>query len=158
MVLSGIFSGDERKRKEQEMREQRRLPPGQSLTLKWPVLHYGSIPRFDPEHWDFGVTGLVAHPLRFTWNEFNQLPRVQTTSDFHCVTRWSRFDNRWDGVAMREILSRAAPQPNAMYALITQSKATRRMSPWQISIATMFCWLRTTMANRSARSTGIRCG
>ena len=118
MLLSGMFSGDERKRKEQEMREQQRLPPGQSLTLKWPVLHYGSIPRFDPEQWDFRVTGLVANPLRFTWTEFNQLPRVHTTSDFHCVTRWSRFDNLWEGVAMREIFSRAAPKANATYVLI----------------------------------------
>jgi DMSO/TMAO reductase YedYZ molybdopterin-dependent catalytic subunit len=118
MELSGIFSGDERKRKEQEMRSQGRLPPGQSLTLKWPVLHYGSVPRFDPARWDFRVSGLVEHPLRFTWDEFNQLPRIQRTSDFHCVTRWSRFDNHWDGVAMREILSRAKPQPNAKYVLV----------------------------------------
>ena len=118
MELSGIFSGDERKRKEQEMRSEGRLPPGQSLTLKWPVLHYGSVPRFDPARWDFRVSGLVEHPLRFTWDEFNQLPRTQRTSDFHCVTRWSRFDNHWDGVAMREILSRAKPQPNAKYVLV----------------------------------------
>ena len=118
MALSGIFSGDERKRKEQEMRSEGRLPPGQSLTLKWPVLHYGSVPRFDPEHWDFCVSGRVTHPLHFTWEEFNQLPRVQRTSDFHCVTRWSRFDNRWDGVAMREILTRAAPLANATHVLI----------------------------------------
>ena len=118
MVLSGIFSGDERKRKEQEMRSQGRLPPGQSLTLKWPVLHYGSVPSFDPAHWDFRVTGLVEHSLRFTWEEFNRLPRAQRTSDFHCVTRWSRFENRWDGVAMREILSRAKPLSGAKHALI----------------------------------------
>lgn len=118
MALSGIFSGDERKRKEQEMRAEGRLPPGQSLTLKWPVLHYGSVPRFDPARWDFRVSGLVEHPLRFTWEEFNQLPRMQRTSDFHCVTRWSRFNNRWDGVALREILSRAQPLPSAMYVLV----------------------------------------
>jgi DMSO/TMAO reductase YedYZ molybdopterin-dependent catalytic subunit len=118
MVFSGMFSGDERKRKEQEMRSEGRLPPGQSLTLKWPVLHYGSVPRFDPQQWDFRVSGLVEHPLRFTWTEFNHLPRVQHTSDFHCVTRWSRFDNRWDGVAMRELLSRAAPRNEAQYVLI----------------------------------------
>ncbi len=118
MVFSGIFSGDERKHKEQEMREQHRLPPGQALTLKWPVLHYGSVPSFNLEHWDFRVTGLVTHSLRFTWAEFNQLPRIQTISDFHCVTRWSRFDNRWSGVAMREILARAAPQAKAEYVLI----------------------------------------
>ena len=113
-----MFSGDERKRKEQEMRSEGRLPPGQSLTLKWPVLHYGSVPRFDPQQWDFRVSGLVEHPLRFTWTDFNHLPRVQHTSDFHCVTRWSRFDNRWDGVAMRELLSRAAPRNEAQYVLI----------------------------------------
>lgn len=118
MELSGIFSGDERKRKEQEMRAEGRLPPGQSLTLKWPVLHYGSVPRFDPARWDFGVSGLVEHPLRFTWDKFNQLPRVQRSSDFHCVTRWSRFNNQWDGVALREILSRAKPRSNAKYALV----------------------------------------
>src|SRR5690349_21861022 len=95
MALSGIFSGEERKLKEQEMRSQGRLPPGQSLTLKWPVLHYGSVPRFSPEKWDFRITGLVENPLVLSWEEFNRLPRVQRTSDFHCVTRWSRFDNQW---------------------------------------------------------------
>src|SRR5438270_2887742 len=118
MDLSGIFSGDERKRKEQQMREERRLPPGQSLTLKWPVLHYGSVPRFDPERWDFRVGGLVEHPLRFDWKEFNQFPRIQRTSDFHCVTRWSRFDNHWNGVAIREILSRAKPLERATHVLV----------------------------------------
>lgn len=118
MELSGIFSGDERKRRQEEMRQQGRLPPGQSLTLKWPVLHYGSVPRFDRQSWDFRVTGLVEHPLRLNWEEFNRLPRVQRTSDFHCVTRWSRFDNHWDGVGMREILARAKPLPNAQYVLV----------------------------------------
>jgi DMSO/TMAO reductase YedYZ molybdopterin-dependent catalytic subunit len=118
MALSGIFGGDERKRKEQEMRSAGRLPPGQSLTLKWPVLHYGAVPRFDPATWDFRISGLVQHHQRFTWEEFNQLPRIQRTSDFHCVTRWSRFDNRWDGVSVQEILSRAQPLANAKYVLV----------------------------------------
>src|SRR5258708_34701798 len=118
MAISGIFGGDERKQKQEEMRAEGRLPPGQSLTLKWPVLHYGSVPRFDPATWDFRVTGLVEHPQRFTWGEFNRLARSDHTSDFHCVTRWSRFDNRWTGVAMREILSRAKPLQNAKYVLV----------------------------------------
>ena len=116
---SGFFSGDERKRKEQEMRDAGRLPPHQSLTLKWPVLHYGSIPRFDPARWDFRVSGLVEHPLKFTWDEFNQLPKAESTSDFHCVTRWSRFDNRWNGVPIREILTRAKPSSNVKYVLVS---------------------------------------
>jgi DMSO/TMAO reductase YedYZ molybdopterin-dependent catalytic subunit len=118
MALSGIFGGDERKRQQEEKRAEGRLPPGQSLTLKWPVLHYGSVPRFDPATWDFRVSGLVEHPLHFSWNEFNQLPRSDRTSDFHCVTRWSRFDNHWTGVAIRDILSRAKPSERAKYVLV----------------------------------------
>lgn len=118
MVFSGLFSGDERKRKQQQMQGAGRLPPGQSLTLKWPILHYGSVPRFDPALWDFRITGLVEHPLYLNWDEFNHLTRVERTSDFHCVTRWSRFDNRWTGVAMREILAQVKPTSAARYVLV----------------------------------------
>jgi DMSO/TMAO reductase YedYZ molybdopterin-dependent catalytic subunit len=114
----GIFSGDERKQKEQEMLQDGRLPPGQSLTLKWPVLHYGSVPRFDPAVWDFRIWGLVKTPIRRTWQEFNRLPKVKTTSDFHCVTRWSRFDNAWEGVAFREVLKLVQLDPQAKYVLV----------------------------------------
>jgi len=113
-----LFEGNERRERERLMRQEGRLPPGQSLTLKWPVLQYGSVPRFDPKTWDFQVYGLVESALRFTWGEFNALPKVQRTSDFHCVTRWSRFDNRWDGVAVQELLRRAHPQANAGYVLV----------------------------------------
>jgi len=91
MAFSGLFTGNERKQKEQQIREEGRLPPGQSLTFKWPVLHEGSVPHFDPARWDFGVFGLVKNPVKLSWEEFNGLPRITTTSDFHCVTRWSRF-------------------------------------------------------------------
>jgi DMSO/TMAO reductase YedYZ molybdopterin-dependent catalytic subunit len=90
--------GSERKIQERAMREAGRLPPGQSLTLKWPVLHEGTVPRFDPQTWDFRVTGLVNKPLRLSWDEFTRLPMKQVTADMHCVTRWSRFDVRWEGV------------------------------------------------------------
>lgn len=118
MNESGMFSGDERKQREKEMQREGRLPPGQSLTLKWPVLHYGSVPRFDAARWDFRVWGLVEHPLRLTWNEFNQLPHMQHVSDFHCVTRWSRFDNEWRGVAFRELMRLAQPKAEARYVLV----------------------------------------
>ncbi len=113
-----MFSGDERKQLERRMQQEGRLPPGQALTLKWPVLHYGSVPRFDAAGWDFKVFGMVEQPLRLTWEEFGKLPRIQRTSDFHCVTRWSRFDNRWDGVALREILELARPKPAASHVLV----------------------------------------
>jgi len=113
-----LFEGNERKALEQQMKSEGRLPPGQSLTLKWPVLHYGSVPRFDPERWDFKVYGMVETPLRWTWNEFNALPKVKRHSDFHCVTRWSRFDNDWEGVAFREVLGRAKLQAGARFVLV----------------------------------------
>jgi len=113
-----LFEGNERKALEQQMKSEGRLPPGQSLTLKWPVLHYGSVPRFDPERWDFKVYGMVETPLRWTWNEFNALPKVKRHSDFHCVTRWSRFDNDWEGVAFREVLGRVKLKAGARFVLV----------------------------------------
>jgi len=95
--------GNERKELERKMQDEGRLPPGQSATLKWPVLHYGGVPRFEPARWDLKVWGQVENPLHLTWEEFNALPRFDVTRDFHCVTRWSRFDNRWTGVAFREL-------------------------------------------------------
>ncbi|HEY7098366.1 MAG TPA: sulfite oxidase-like oxidoreductase [Terriglobales bacterium] len=113
-----LFEGNERKERERQMKAEGRLPPGQSLTLKWPVLHYGSVPRFDPDRWELRVYGLVETPVRLSWKEFNALPRTERISDFHCVTRWSRFDNRWDGVAFQEILRRVRPLPNASHVLV----------------------------------------
>jgi len=116
MALFG--DNTERKQLERQMRDAGRLPPGQSLTLKWPVLHAGSVPRFDPAKWDFEITGHVWTPLRFSWDEFNKLPMMQETADFHCVTRWSRFDNRWEGVSAADLIARAQPKPDAKFALI----------------------------------------
>jgi DMSO/TMAO reductase YedYZ molybdopterin-dependent catalytic subunit len=114
----GLFdSNDERRQLQAEMQRQKRLPPGQSLTLKWPVLHEGSVPAFDPEHWDFRIAGL-ALPIRLSYLEFMNLPRSQVTADFHCVTHWSKFDNHWEGVAFSEILRLAQPQPQARCAIV----------------------------------------
>jgi len=114
-----LFVGDGgRREKEKKARAEGRLPPGQSLTIKWPVLHYGSIPRFDPAKWDFKIDGLVELPLRFSWEEFRALPQVEVTSDFHCVTRWSRLDNLWKGVRFMDVLDRAQAKPGAEYVLV----------------------------------------
>ena len=84
------------------MKASGRLPPGQSASLKWPVLHTGAVPRFDRGSWDFRVGGLVEAPLDLGYDAFRALPSREVVSDFHCVTRWSTFDNRWEGVAFRE--------------------------------------------------------
>ncbi len=98
-------------------RQEPRLPPGQIRTDKWPVLHYGSVPRVDLSRWDFRVYGLVVRPLRWTHQEFLALPRVEVRSDIHCVTRWSRFDNSWQGVSVREVLRQAGVKPEAVFAV-----------------------------------------
>jgi|SRR5579872_564239 len=114
----GLFSGDERKQKEEQMRKEGRLPKGQSATIKWPVLHYGSVPMAHLDRWDFRIGGLVETPRRLNWSEFNQLAKMKVTRDFHCVTRWSRFDNLWDGVAFREVLKLVQLKPAAKYVMI----------------------------------------
>jgi len=113
-----LFEGNERKELERRMMQEGRLPPGQAATLKWPVLQYGSVPRFDPARWDFRIAGLVEQPVRLTWDEFNRLPKSTVTSDFHCVTRWSRFDNRWEGVLFRDVLKLVKLVPRAAYVLV----------------------------------------
>jgi DMSO/TMAO reductase YedYZ molybdopterin-dependent catalytic subunit len=113
-----LFEGSEHKQAEQQMLSEGRLPPGQALTLKWPVLHYGSVPRFNAAGWDFRVFGAVDTPLRLTWQEFNRLPKTRGTSDFHCVTRWSRFDNHWEGVGFRDLLKHLKLKPATSHVLI----------------------------------------
>jgi DMSO/TMAO reductase YedYZ molybdopterin-dependent catalytic subunit len=94
-----------------------RVPPGQQLTTKWPVLTYGRTPRFDPRRWSFRCFGLVEREVSWTWEEFLRLPRVTMTSDIHCVTRWSRLDNLWEGVHVRTIVDACRPLPGARFVL-----------------------------------------
>ena len=98
--------------------EDRRLPPGQIITRKWPVLHFGTVPTVDPAAWRFEVQGAVEQPLTLTWEELQALPRQQTVCDIHCVTRWSRYDNAFEGVPVRELLARARPRATARFALV----------------------------------------
>ena len=99
-------------------RQEPRLPPGQVQTDKWPVLHYGSVPSVDLKTWDLKVTGAILTPQRWTWEEFKSLPRVLVHSDIHCVTRWSRYDNLWEGVSLHEVLRRAGLKPEARFAIL----------------------------------------
>jgi DMSO/TMAO reductase YedYZ molybdopterin-dependent catalytic subunit len=94
-----------------------RLPPGQYLTEKWPVLHAGSIPRVDLRTWDFKVFGEVEDPLTLTWEELKALPSREVTIDIHCVTRWSRFDTSFRGVHWSELAQRVRPKPSARFVI-----------------------------------------
>jgi DMSO/TMAO reductase YedYZ molybdopterin-dependent catalytic subunit len=95
-----------------------RLPPGQTRTQKWPVLQYGSVPRFDRARWDFRVIGEVARPLRLSYEQLVARPRVELTCDIHCVTHWSRFGTVFEGVSVAKLLQEAEPLPAARFAVI----------------------------------------
>ena len=96
----------------------RRVPPGQYLVEKWPVLSYGPTPPFDPKRWDFRIFGLVEEPVRLTYEEFRALPRTELVADFHCVTAWSRLDNRWQGVRAGDVVGLVRLRPGADYVTV----------------------------------------
>ncbi len=95
-----------------------RVPPGQHLTQKWPVLTYGATPRFNPRTWTFRCFGLVEQEVVWTWEEFLRLPQVEIASDVHCVTHWSLLDNRWEGVHIRELLKPVRIKPEAIAVMV----------------------------------------
>jgi DMSO/TMAO reductase YedYZ molybdopterin-dependent catalytic subunit len=94
-----------------------RLPPGQYLTEKWPVLHAGSVPSTNLATWDFRVWGQVEEPLTLSWDDFDALPKSENVQDIHCVTRWSRFDTRFRGVHWRELAKLVRPKPTANFVI-----------------------------------------
>ena len=94
-----------------------RLPPGQYLTEKWPVLHAGDVPDVDVSTWTLTVSGEVESPLTLGYDELRALPATEVTTDIHCVTRWSRFDAGFTGVHWRELASLCHPKPTARFAI-----------------------------------------
>ena len=94
-----------------------RLPPGQYLTEKWPVLHAGTVPKVDLATWDFRVWGDVENPIRLSWEELKYLPAAEVTVDIHCVTRWSRFDTSFRGVHWRDLAELVRPKPSARFVV-----------------------------------------
>lgn len=114
-----MFNVFKRKEDEQRMRSEGRLPPGQSLTQRFPVLHFGSVPQVDLENWDFKVWGAVENPFTLNWQEFNDLPKTRIQMDLHCVTRWSMFDTEWEGVTVNTLIEEGLLKlkPEAQYVL-----------------------------------------
>ena len=105
------------KRPKVSLELQERVPPGQYPTARWPVLHVGSVPALDPATWDLRVFGLVERELRFTLEEVRALPRVTVRADLHCVSRWSKLDNTWEGVPGRIVVEQAGALPTAKFVL-----------------------------------------
>ena len=96
-----------------------RLPPGQRLVQDWPVLDLGVQPDVSKEKWRLRLEGLVEAPLRLGWEDFMALPQAEATNDIHCVTQWSRYDNRWQGVRATTLLDLARPKPAARFVSFT---------------------------------------
>jgi len=97
--------------------QRNRLPPGQRLVTDWPVLDLGAEPNVTPEKFRLDVDGAVERRLSLSLAEFMALPQAESTSDIHCVTQWSRYDNHWQGVAARTILARVQPKPEAQHVV-----------------------------------------
>lgn len=108
-----------RREDEKRMIEEGRLPPGQAVTNKFPVLHYGPVPHFNPDTWSFRVYGAVESPLELSWEQFRALPSTRMTLDLHCVTAWSKFDTQWEGLAVRTLIEAGLvrPLPNARFVI-----------------------------------------
>jgi DMSO/TMAO reductase YedYZ molybdopterin-dependent catalytic subunit len=99
--------------------DKERTPPGQTLTKKWPVLHYGSVPKVDPhsEDWSLRIFGLCENPYELSYKELRDLPSIDVVCDMHCVTHWSRLDNTFTGVPTKLLIERAQPLPEARYVM-----------------------------------------
>jgi DMSO/TMAO reductase YedYZ molybdopterin-dependent catalytic subunit len=104
---------------EDQMQQEGRLPPGQSLTKKFPVLHYGAVPEFNPKTWRFRIWGEIEQEINWSWEEFQQLPQVKIQLDIHCVTRWSKFDTIWKGVCLNNLVEKGILKlkPEAAFVL-----------------------------------------
>jgi DMSO/TMAO reductase YedYZ molybdopterin-dependent catalytic subunit len=94
-----------------------RVPPGQYLTVKWPVLHYGPVPPFNPKTWDFRVFGNVENEIKLSWEEFQKLDQTLVQADMHCVTTWSRLDQKWEGIPFAKIIELAKPKADSKFVI-----------------------------------------
>ncbi len=134
----------ERKREELAERgiDPARLPPGQYVTDRFPVLHSGSVPPFDREAWDFTVDGLVEEPLSLDFEAFRAQPTAQVTADIHCVTKWSKFDTVWEGVPVTALLERARPRPEASHVIVRAEQGFTANLPLDdfAAAANLFAW------------------
>lgn len=117
-ITSRMWGERGRRRAEKLGIEGDRLPPGQSPTVKWPVLSLGATPHVPLAEWSFSIHGEVERPFSVRWDEFLALEQTTLTRDIHCVTRWSRFDVPWEGVRVASLLERAQPTPSATHAMV----------------------------------------
>lgn len=129
-----------RRKEEARLDREGRLPPGQSLTNIFPVLHYGPVPAFNPATWNFRIFGEVEQEVTWTWDQFQKLPRRQLKMDIHCVTKWSKFDTEWEGVAVRDLVDQGLIKlkPGVRYVLQHAEYGFTTNLPLEIVLADNF--------------------
>ncbi len=136
-----------------------RLPPGQYTTDRFPVLHVGDIPDYEPGQWDLAITGLVDEPFTITLDELRTMPAITPTFDIHCVTKWSKFDTTWTGVRVRDLFARAGVRPEATHVMEhAEFGYTTNIPLVDITTDDAIIAVSRTRADRSRRSTVGRCG
>lgn len=130
----------QRKKQEEQLRKIGRLPPGQSLTLQFPVYHFGAVPPFDLQKWDFKLWGEVESPFQLSWNEFCELPRTTVRMDLHCVTHWSKMDTLWEGVRIRTLVEKGLLQikPSARFVIQHAENGFSANIPLEVVLADNF--------------------
>jgi len=118
-----------------ERSERPRVPPGQGVTRGWPVLHVGPVPEIDLAAWLLNVGGEVERRLELAWPEFLALPQTEVNTDFHCVTGWSKLDNRWQGVRLDELARRAGVLPTARFLRFADGRGYDTTVPLELALA-----------------------
>lgn len=100
-----------------DLQHKNRLPPGQREVKNWPVLDLGAQPNIPKDQWRLFINGAVENPVRLDWAAFEALPQIESVSDMHCVTQWSRYDNHWKGVSSRTILDLVMPSADVKHVV-----------------------------------------
>ena len=118
MAITPRIFGERGKRRASELGiEPDRVPPGQSPTVKWPVLSLGPTPRVSTTEWTLSIDGAVEEPYTLDWEQFTQIAQTEWHGDIHCVTRWSKFNMDWRGADVKALIERARPTPDASHLL-----------------------------------------
>jgi DMSO/TMAO reductase YedYZ molybdopterin-dependent catalytic subunit len=135
MAITSRMLGDRGKRQARERGlDPDRVPPGQYLTDGFPVLTVGRNPKIDLNSWDFEVFGGVENRFKVSWDELMALPQKEVTTDIHCVTRWSKLDTVWRGVAVREVLERAGVHPDATHVMAYSDGGYTTNMPLEVAL------------------------
>jgi DMSO/TMAO reductase YedYZ molybdopterin-dependent catalytic subunit len=135
MAITSRILGERGQRQAQKLGiDPKRVPPGQYLTERFPVLTVGPNPKFDLSTWDFTVFGEVEDRLKLTWDELLALPQKDVVTDIHCVTRWSKLDTQWRGVPLTEILARAGVKDDATHLMAYSDGGYTTNMPLEVAL------------------------